>query len=91
MYRLAPSRCARRPKHPAKRSRNVPSRVRTARPADTDAFTAGQCRKPQHKVQGGDRRRRGARAVGARSGEPLKAKAVPDVPMKIGARGWGGA
>ncbi len=51
MYRLAPSRCARRPKHPANRSRNAPSRVKTARAADTDSFTAGQCRKPQHKVQ----------------------------------------
>jgi hypothetical protein len=36
MYRLAPSRCVRWPKHSAKRSRNVPSRSSTARAADTD-------------------------------------------------------
>ena len=91
MYRLAPSRCARRPKHPANRSRNCPSRVRRARAADTDSFTAGQCRKPPHKVQ--DRlHRAGAkrRAVALRSGEPLITKAGPDVAMKVRPRGRGG-
>src|ERR671922_2230873 len=42
MYRLAPSRCARRPKHPANRSRNLPSRSSTARADDTDKFTEHQ-------------------------------------------------
>ncbi len=42
MYRLAPSRCARRPKQPANRSRNLPSRSSTARAVDTDKFTAHQ-------------------------------------------------
>lgn len=51
MYRLAPSRCARRPKHPAKRSRNVPSRSSTARADDTDKFTGHKSKKSQHKVQ----------------------------------------
>src|ERR1700686_4225261 len=36
MYRLAPSRCARRPKQPANRSRNLPSRSSTARAVDSD-------------------------------------------------------
>ena len=40
MYRLAPSRCARRPKQPANRSRNLPSRSSTARAVDTDKSTA---------------------------------------------------
>src|SRR5260370_29687311 len=40
MYRLAPARCARRPKQPANRSRNLPSRSSTARAVDTDKSTA---------------------------------------------------
>jgi len=86
MYRLAPSRCARRPKHPANRSRNVPSRVRTARAADTDSFAAGQCRKPHHKVQAPAAPCRPRWAMGARSGQPLSAKVVPDLAMKVGPR-----
>src|SRR5438552_8080457 len=42
MYRLAPSRWARRPKQPAKRSRNLPSRSSTARADDTDKSTGQQ-------------------------------------------------
>src|SRR5204863_7380535 len=42
MYRLAPSRWARRPKQPAKRSRNLPSRSSTARADNTDKSTGQQ-------------------------------------------------
>src|SRR6266705_95953 len=42
MYRLAPSRWVRRPKQPAKRSRNLPSRSSTARADDTDKSTGQQ-------------------------------------------------
>src|ERR1700680_2694613 len=42
MYRLAPSRCARRPKQPANRTRNVPSRSSTARAVDSDKSMAHQ-------------------------------------------------
>jgi hypothetical protein len=51
MYRLAPSRWARRPKHPAKRSRNVPSRSSTARADDTVKFTGHKRMKSQQEVQ----------------------------------------
>ncbi len=86
MYRLAPSRWARRPKHPAKRSRNWPSRVRRALAADTDSFTVWQCRKPHAKVQAPS-----GYPSCARSGEPLIAKAMADLAMKVGPRGGSSA